>query len=59
MIAVDTNVLIYACDQSDPRRQQIALDLIATSRNGMEILCSEDVPGFEDFESVRVVNPFN
>lgn len=28
MIAVDTNVLIYACDQADPRRQKIALDLI-------------------------------
>ncbi len=28
MIAIDTNVLIYACDQSDPRRQSIALDII-------------------------------
>jgi predicted nucleic acid-binding protein len=28
MIAVDTNVLIYACDKSDVRRQQIALDLV-------------------------------
>ena len=26
MITVDTNILIYACDQSDPRRQQPALD---------------------------------
>ena len=33
MIAVDTNVLIYACDQSDPRSQAIALDLIAATRN--------------------------
>jgi hypothetical protein len=24
MIAIDTNVLIYACDQADPRRQKIA-----------------------------------
>jgi predicted nucleic acid-binding protein len=31
MIAVDTNVLIYACDQSDPRKQTIALDLIAAA----------------------------
>jgi predicted nucleic acid-binding protein len=35
MIAVDTNVLIYACDQSDPRRQTIALDLIAASTDGV------------------------
>jgi predicted nucleic acid-binding protein len=27
MIAVDTNVLIYACDQADPRRQKVALEL--------------------------------
>jgi predicted nucleic acid-binding protein len=35
MIAVDTNVLIYACDQSDPHRQTIALDLIASCRDGV------------------------
>ena len=28
MIAFDTNVLVYACDKSDVRRQQIALDLV-------------------------------
>lgn len=31
MNAVDTNVLIYACDQADVRRQRIALDLITTT----------------------------
>ena len=31
MIAVDTNILIYACDQSDPRRQQPALDRAYTA----------------------------
>jgi predicted nucleic acid-binding protein len=35
MIAIDTNVLIYACDQSDLRRQSIALDLIAGSTDGV------------------------
>jgi predicted nucleic acid-binding protein len=35
MIAVDTNVLIYACDQSEPYRQTIALDLIAASTEGV------------------------
>jgi len=35
MIALDTNVLIYACDQSEPLRQAIALDLIASSTEGV------------------------
>lgn len=35
MIAIDTNVLIYACDQSDERRQQIVLDLIAAATDGV------------------------
>jgi len=35
MIAIDTNVLIYACDQADPRRQKIALDLIANAQDGV------------------------
>ena len=35
MIAIDTNVLAYACDQADPRRQKIALDLIANAQDGV------------------------
>ena len=35
MIAVDTNVLIYACDQADPRRQKVALDLITNGQEGV------------------------
>ena len=35
MTALDTNVLIHACDKSDPRRQQIALELIATVTDGV------------------------
>ena len=35
MTALDTNVLIYACDKSDPRRQQIALELLATVTDGV------------------------
>lgn len=35
MIALDTNVLLYACDRGDPKRQQIAIDLIADSRDGV------------------------
>src|SRR5262245_57297759 len=133
MIAIDTNVLIYACDQADPRRQKIAIDLIANAQNGVllwqvaceflaasrklhkqgftaahawnrldefrdllplvlpsegnlarakalqlargasfwdglilaacveasvKILYSEDLPGFQEFEGVRVINPF-
>jgi predicted nucleic acid-binding protein len=133
MIGVDTNVLIYACDKADPRRQQIALDLVTNIEDGVllwqvaceflsasrklskqgftsthawnrlaefrdllplvlptdanlprakelhlargaslwdalilaacveagvEIFYSEDLPDFEDFEGVRIVNPF-
>ena len=35
MIALDTNVLIYACDRADSQRQQIAIDLIANNPNGV------------------------
>jgi predicted nucleic acid-binding protein len=35
MIALDTNVLIYACDKADPARQQIALDLIANTADAI------------------------
>jgi len=35
MIALDTNVLIYACDKADPARQQIALDLIRNISGGV------------------------
>src|SRR5262245_11549002 len=35
MIAVDTNVLIYACDQADPRRQNVALDLVTNAQDGV------------------------
>ena len=35
MIALDTNVLIYACDKSDARRQQVALDLISENADGV------------------------
>jgi predicted nucleic acid-binding protein len=31
MIALDTNILIYACDKADPARQQIALELISNT----------------------------
>lgn len=35
MTAFDTNVLIYSCDRADPRRQQIAFDLIASTDDGV------------------------
>jgi predicted nucleic acid-binding protein len=35
MIALDTNLLIYACDRADTQRQQIAIDLIANSTDGV------------------------
>lgn len=35
MTALDTNVLLYACDKSDRRRQQIALDLVGATTDGL------------------------
>lgn len=35
-----------------------ALILAACVEAGVEILYSEDLPGFEDFDGVRVINPF-
>jgi predicted nucleic acid-binding protein len=35
MIAVDTNVLIYACDQADPKRQKVAVDIITNAQDGV------------------------
>jgi predicted nucleic acid-binding protein len=35
MIALDTNVLIYACDKTDLKRQQIALDLVTRAGDGV------------------------
>jgi hypothetical protein len=35
MIALDTNVPLYACDRADSRRQQIAIDLVANSKDGV------------------------
>ncbi len=133
MTGLDTNVLIYACDQADPRRQSIALDLITNAQDGVllwqvaceflsasrklskqgftsahawnrlgefrdlltlvlptdanlarakelhltrgvslwdalilaacveagvEVFYSEDLPGFDDLDGVRIVNPF-
>jgi predicted nucleic acid-binding protein len=35
MIALDTNVLIYACDKADLKRQQVALDLVSSAVDGV------------------------
>jgi predicted nucleic acid-binding protein len=35
MIALDTNILIYACDKADPKRQQVALNLVSDARDGV------------------------
>jgi predicted nucleic acid-binding protein len=35
MIALDTNVLIYACDKADLKRQQVALDLVSNASDGV------------------------
>ena len=35
MIALDANILIYACDKADLKRQQVALDLVSNARDGV------------------------
>ena len=35
MTAIDTNILIYACDRSDPYRQQTAIDLVTNYSDGV------------------------
>jgi len=35
MIALDTNILIYACDKADLKRQQVALDLVSSADDGV------------------------
>ena len=35
MIALDTNVLIYACDKADVKRQKVALDLVSSLGDGV------------------------
>jgi predicted nucleic acid-binding protein len=37
MTAVDTNILIYACDQAHSREQQIAIDLIGGLNDGVHL----------------------
>jgi predicted nucleic acid-binding protein len=35
MIALDTNVLIYACDKADLNRPQVAIDLVSNAGDGV------------------------
>jgi predicted nucleic acid-binding protein len=35
MIAFDTNVLIYCCDEGDARRRRVALDLVSNAQDGV------------------------
>ena len=35
MTGFDTNILIYSCDQADKQRQQRALDLLSSTRDGV------------------------
>jgi predicted nucleic acid-binding protein len=49
MIALDTNILIYCSDIRDPRRQQVALDLVADTADGI-------LPW--QVESLEIVSPF-
>ena len=66
MIAIDTNVLIYACDHADPRRQKIALDLVANTRDGVllwqvacEFLAASRKLDKQGFTSAQAWNPLD
>ena len=58
MIALDTNILIYACDKADPKRQQAALDLVSSASDGVllwQVACEfvaasrkAEIPGLHD-----------
>ncbi len=37
MNGFDTNVFVYACERSDPRRQRVALDLIDSTKDGIMV----------------------
>lgn len=37
MIAFDTNILIYACDKADPKRQKVAIDLLSNVGDGVRL----------------------
>jgi predicted nucleic acid-binding protein len=35
MIALDTNLLIYACDKASPHRQRRAIELVSSATEGV------------------------
>jgi predicted nucleic acid-binding protein len=39
MTALDTNVLIYACDKADAARQRRALEVIEGTSDGVGLTC--------------------
>lgn len=64
MIALDTNVLIYACDRARTLQTQRrwsfwdALIVAACLECGVGRLYSEDLPGRDVPGALEVVNPF-
>jgi hypothetical protein len=59
MNAVDTNVLFYARDPRDPRKQQIAVRLVSTLADGALLWQVREAVGCEDLSAkARMVPPF-
>jgi predicted nucleic acid-binding protein len=48
MIALDTNILIYACDKADVARQQVAMDVVSRVDDGLllwQVVCRNSQAG--------------
>ena len=54
MVFLDTNVLVYAIDLRDARKQSIA----AAERAGADMFLSEDLADGETYCGIKVSNPF-
>jgi len=62
---IDTNILVCADDAFDPRKQQLALDLVrdalivqTASAARCSVLYSEDMQAGTRIADVLIVNPF-
>jgi predicted nucleic acid-binding protein len=63
MHAIDTSIWIYSQDNRDKDKQQVALELVATTRppcidGGVTTLYTEDMANNSTIGSVKVINPF-
>ncbi len=62
-VFVDTNVLVYRRDATDPRKQEAAtawLDIVSAAQTAAcSFLLSEDLQTGQEFNGVKVISPFS